>query len=115
MGNIPFTTNADALKELFAAYGTIESVSIPMSGKRMKGYAFIKYATREEAEEAVETMHEKELDGRQLKVNFSSGAATDKSAKKKENAAGGEGGQQSGDKPKSSTIFIGNLSYSTNE
>lgn len=112
VGNIPFTATADGLKEVFASFGTIDNISIPMSGKRMKGYAFIKYGTRAEAEKAVKKMHGHEYDGRELKVNFSSGQATEKPNKKK------EGGDEEGEKqerPKSSTIFVGNLSYSTNE
>lgn len=73
VGNIPFTATADALKDEFATFGEIINISIPMSGKRMKGYAFIKYATRAQAEKAVKKMHEKSYEGRELKVNFSSG------------------------------------------
>lgn len=59
----------------------------------MKGYAFIKYSSREEAEEAVEAMHGKPVDGRELKVNFSSGQVTEK-VKKTPNPEGGSGGDQ---------------------
>lgn len=84
VGNIPFTATDEALKKEFSKFGTIEKISIPMSGKRMKGYAFIKYETRAEAEKAVKKMHGFEYDGRELKVNFSSGNATEKPTKKKE-------------------------------
>lgn len=81
-----------------------------MSGKRMKGYSFIKYASRQEAEAAVEAMHGKDFEGRDLKVNFSSGQATEKEKKKQDTKENNQEGES-----KSKVVFVGNMSYNSDE
>jgi len=49
-----------------------------MAGTKKKGYAFIKFSSHEEAAAAVEEMNGKEMDGRELKCNFSSGKIPEK-------------------------------------
>jgi RNA recognition motif-containing protein len=70
---MPFSQDRDSLKEAFGKFGEIVNISVPMSGKKKKGYAFIKYATHEEAKKAVNAMNGAKLEDREIKVNFSSG------------------------------------------
>jgi len=60
-----------------------------MSGKKKKGYAFIKFSSHDEAAAAVDAMNGKEMEGRELKCNFSSGKIPEKKPRT-ENAEGGE-------------------------
>jgi len=60
----------DKLKELFTPFGSITSVVIMRDEKtnESKGFGFINYDTHEQAQAAVETMNEKEIEGKQLYV-----------------------------------------------
>ncbi len=71
VGNLSFDTTEDALKDLFAEAGKIDSVSIiidKFSG-RSKGFAFVEMSSEEEAKKAIETLNGKELDGRNIVVD----------------------------------------------
>jgi len=71
VGNLSYDTNEDALKELFAEAGTVESAVIitdKMSG-RSKGFGFVEMSSDEESEKAIEMFNGKEIDGRSLTVN----------------------------------------------
>lgn len=71
VGNLSYNTTEDALKELFAQHGTVESVSILMDkfSGRSRGFGFVEMATDEEAKGAVEKVNGTNLDGRDLVVN----------------------------------------------
>ena len=71
VGGLSYSTTGDALKELFAQAGTVESATVitdRMSG-RSKGFGFVEMSSEEEAQKAIETFNGKELDGRSLTVN----------------------------------------------
>lgn len=71
VGNLPFTTNEDQLKELFENYGQVESAAI-VSDKftgRPRGFGFVKMPEREEGLRAIQELDDKEFMGRNLKVN----------------------------------------------
>jgi len=71
VGGLSYSTTGDALKELFAQAGTVESATViidRMSG-RSKGFGFVEMSSDEEAQKAIETFNGKELDGRSLTVN----------------------------------------------
>lgn len=70
VGNLPYETTEDQLKELFSQAGTVESVTIitdKYSG-RSKGFGFVEMAS-EEAQKAIETLNGQEVDGRNINVN----------------------------------------------
>jgi RNA recognition motif-containing protein len=59
------------LQEYFAQAGVVTSVNLMLdkvTGKS-RGFAFIEFATAEEANKAVEQLHNKEFQGRALTVN----------------------------------------------
>ncbi len=70
VGGLPYSTTEDALKEMFAQAGTVESATIiidKMSG-RSKGFGFVEMSTEEEAAKAIELFNGKDMEGRSLTV-----------------------------------------------
>ena len=71
VGNLSYQTGENDLQDYFAQAGTVTSVNLmldKMTGKS-RGFAFIEFATAEEATKAVEQFHNKEFQGRALTVN----------------------------------------------
>ena len=71
VGNLPYTTTDDQLKQLFSQAGAVDSAMVitdKMSG-RSKGFGFVEMSSDEEALKAVETFNGQEFDGRQIVVN----------------------------------------------
>src|SRR3954452_7199909 len=71
VGNLPFQTTSDDLREHFAKAGTVESASVVedrMTG-RSRGFGFVEMATPEEAAAAIEQLNGKDFGGRNLTVN----------------------------------------------
>jgi len=71
VGNLPFSVDSDALKELFSSYGEISEVNLvsdKFSG-RSKGFGFVTFSKKEDAEKAISEMNGKEVEGRELKVS----------------------------------------------
>jgi cold-inducible RNA-binding protein len=72
VGNLSFKTTENDLQDAFAAHGTVSEVNLMMDRMtgRPRGFAFVTMATEEEAQKAIEGMHGKSLDGRNLTVNI---------------------------------------------
>jgi len=71
VGNLPFQTTSDELKDHFAQSGSVESASVVedrMTG-RSRGFGFVEMATPEEAAAAIEQLNGKDFGGRNLTVN----------------------------------------------
>lgn len=71
VGSLPYSVTEDELRELFAPFGTIESIRI-ISDKytgQSKGFGFVEMATEEDAQKAIEGANGKEMGGRALVVN----------------------------------------------
>lgn len=71
VGNVPFNTSEDELRDLFAQYGTVTSVKLitdRMTG-RSKGIAFVEMSTEQEAQDAINGANNQEFSGRPLVVN----------------------------------------------
>jgi cold-inducible RNA-binding protein len=71
VGNIPFSTTAQDLQDLFAQAGTVASVDLifdKLTG-RSRGFAFVAMTTGEEAQKSIEKLHGYSLDGRTITVN----------------------------------------------
>ncbi len=84
VGNLSFDTAEPELRELFEAYGAVDSVRIisdQFTG-RSRGFGFIEMATREEGMKAIQELDSRDLGGRNLKVN---------EAKPKRQTGGGRG------------------------
>ena len=71
VGNLPYSVDGAKLKELFGSYGDIEEATViqdKFSG-RSKGFGFVTFKEDEAAKKAIDEMNDKEIEGRQLKVN----------------------------------------------
>ncbi len=72
VGNLSYQTGENDLQDYFAPAGAVTSVNLMMdkvTGKS-RGFAFVEFATPEEAQKAVEQFHNKEFQGRALTVNI---------------------------------------------
>ncbi len=72
VGNLSYKTLESELQDYFSQAGVVTSVNLMLdkvTGKS-RGFAFIEFATAEEANKAVEQFHNKEFQGRQLTVNI---------------------------------------------
>jgi RNA recognition motif-containing protein len=91
VGNLPYTITDDALEQMFSAHGTVQSAQVIMDRDtgRSKGFGFVEMGTDAEAQAAISTMDQKEIDGRRLTVN---------EARPKTEGGGGGGGRRGGDR-----------------
>ena len=72
IGNLSFQTGEHDLQDYFAQAGAVTSVNLmldKMTG-RSRGFAFVEYATPEEAQKAIEQFHDKDFQGRKITVNI---------------------------------------------
>jgi RNA recognition motif-containing protein len=72
VGNLSYRALENELQEHFSQAGVVSSVNImfdKFTGKS-RGFAFVEYATPEEAGRAVERFHNQEFQGRALTVNI---------------------------------------------
>ena len=71
VGNLPFTAGEEDLQTLFAGAGQVESVNIvrDMATGRARGFAFVEMATDEDAQKAIDSLHNSQFGGRNLTVN----------------------------------------------
>ncbi len=69
VGNLPFTTTEDQVRELFSDFGAVEKVSLITDREtgRLRGFGFVEMSTG--GEEAIAALHQTELGGRTLTVN----------------------------------------------
>ncbi|KAL7865189.1 hypothetical protein SRHO_G00104360 [Serrasalmus rhombeus] len=67
-----YTTERD-LREVFSKYGPLADVSIvyDQQSRRSRGFAFVYFENRDDAQEAKDRANGMELDGRRIRVDFS--------------------------------------------
>ena len=85
VGNLTYSVNNADLEALFAPFGTVQSSQVIMDREtnRSKGFGFVEMSTDNEAQAAINGLHDREHDGRRLTVN---------EAKPREERGGGGGG-----------------------
>ncbi|MBW4667031.1 MAG: RNA-binding protein [Cyanomargarita calcarea GSE-NOS-MK-12-04C] len=71
VGNLSYEVKEDDLRHVFAEYGTVKSVQLPMDREtgRMRGFGFVEMETEAEETAAIEALDNAEWMGRSLKVN----------------------------------------------
>jgi RNA recognition motif-containing protein len=70
VGNLPYSTSEDDLKDLFVQYGEVNSAKIITDREtgRSRGFGFVEMAT-DGVEDAISALDGKEFGGRSLRVN----------------------------------------------
>ena len=88
VGNLVYDVTTDDLKEVFAEYGTVSRVYLPVDREtgKMRGFGFVEMSSDDEEAIAIETLDGAEWMGRQMKVN--------KARPKEDNFGGGGGGER---------------------
>jgi RNA recognition motif-containing protein len=115
VGNMAFSTDENALRKQFSKYGQITNIKVLMNPQgKSKGCAFVAFASASSAQKALDGENGNSLEGRELKVNFSSGGGNKGGDQQRSFSQGPRGGQSGGD-GESTTIFVGNLGFKTQQ
>lgn len=90
VGNLPYSSTDQSLKELFGKAGTVVSASVITDREtgRSKGFAFVEMSNQSEAEKAIQMFNGYSLDRRELRVSIA--------RPKEERSSGGYGGGSRG-------------------
>ncbi|XP_050936406.1 organelle RRM domain-containing protein 6, chloroplastic-like isoform X3 [Cucumis melo] len=69
---LSFRTTEESLRNAFKSFGQLVEVNLVMDrvANRPRGFAFLRYASEEESQKAIEGMHGKFLDGRVIFVEI---------------------------------------------
>ncbi|MFN6561893.1 MAG: RNA recognition motif domain-containing protein [Nostoc sp. ChiSLP01] len=89
VGNLSYEVTEDSLNAVFAEYGSVKRVQLPIDREtgRVRGFGFVEMGTDAEENAAIEALDGAEWMGRGLKVN---------KAKPKEDRGGSFGGGNRG-------------------
>ncbi len=70
VGNLPFSASEDEIRDLFAAYGEVESVALPMDRDtgRKRGFGFVEMSDSD-SKKAIDALDGTDFGGRMLRVN----------------------------------------------
>lgn len=90
VGNLPYSASEDQLTELFSRAGKVDTVRVmrDMATGRARGFAFVEMGSDDEAQRAINELHEYQMEGRALVVN--------EARPKPEGGFGGAGGRGRG-------------------
>jgi RNA recognition motif-containing protein len=71
VGNLPYSASEDQLTELFSRAGKVDTVRVmrDMATGRARGFAFVEMGSDEEAQRAIDELHDYQMEGRALVVN----------------------------------------------
>jgi RNA recognition motif-containing protein len=71
VGNLPYSISEDDLKNAFGKFGPVTSVKIIIDKAtgRSKGFAFVEMENSSEGNQAIKSLNETDLNGRNIKVN----------------------------------------------
>ncbi len=88
VGNLPFSATDHEVRELFEAYGTVESVNLITDREtgRPRGFGFVEM--EDGADEAIQALHQSDMGGRSLTVN--------EARPRRDDRGGGGGGHRGG-------------------
>jgi nucleolin len=101
--NLPFRATEDEIKGVFKDCGAIERVNILRGHDgRAKGIAFVRFSSEQNLQTAI-AKNGTELDGRALKV--------EKATPREQRTGGGQ--QRKDNDTEATSVFVGNLSYTT--
>ncbi|KAJ7993443.1 hypothetical protein DPEC_G00272490 [Dallia pectoralis] len=99
VNNLSYNATEDSLQSAFE--GAV-SIRVPQNNGRPKGFAFIEFESTEAAKEALESLNGTEIEGRQIRLEFS------------QNSSGRDGGGRGSGGP-TKTLFVRGLSEDTTD
>lgn len=69
VGNLPFSASEDALRSMFAAFGTVQTLSLVIDRQTgtPRGFGFVEMSS-DDAAKAMQGLNGKDFDGRLMKV-----------------------------------------------
>ncbi|KAF9170855.1 hypothetical protein BGX20_008422 [Mortierella sp. AD010] len=75
VGNIPYSFREPEVEDMFKKFGTIVKITVVLDQftGRNKGFAFVEYEDRKDAEEAMEKYNGFDVEGRRLKLDWDIG------------------------------------------
>jgi len=75
VGNLPYSAEAEDISTLFKKYGDVGDVYFPKERDtgRSRGFAFVRYYDKNDAEDAVEGLNGRSYDGRELRISLDAG------------------------------------------
>lgn len=75
VGNIPYSFIERDVSEMFERYGRIRKITVPMDRftRRNKGFAFVEYEDRRDAEDAFHKYNDYQIEGRRLRCDWDVG------------------------------------------
>ena len=80
--NVPFETTARELRDLFSTFGSIQRIRLPKKFGQLghRGFAFIDFATKNEAKNALENVKHSHLYGRHLVIEYATSLGQEEEA-----------------------------------
>jgi RNA recognition motif-containing protein len=71
IGNLPFSSTEEELRDVFGRHGTVESVAVITDREtgRPRGFAFVEMAEADAADDAIRALDGSDLGGRSIRVN----------------------------------------------
>ncbi|MBN3924569.1 MULTISPECIES: RNA-binding protein [unclassified Nostoc] len=71
VGNLSYEVKEDDLRQVFAEYGTVKNVQLPIDREtgRMRGFGFVELESDAQEQAAIDALDNAEWMGRSLKVN----------------------------------------------
>lgn len=75
VGNLSWTVTPEMLTDAFQRCGNVVGARVLYDGEtgRSRGYGFVCYSTKEEMDQAIETLNGTEIEGREIRVNLALG------------------------------------------
>lgn len=119
VGNLPWSVDSAQLAEICQEFGTVEEVEViyDQDSGRSRGFAFVTMESVEDAQNVIDNLNEKDMNGRALRVNFPQekpryerGARPERSFERSERPA--RGSRRPDDPNK---LFVGNLPWGCDE
>ncbi|MES9942443.1 MAG: RNA-binding protein [Candidatus Thiodiazotropha sp. 6PLUC2] len=71
VGNLPWSVKDDDLRNMFSEFGDVSAANVIMDkfSGRSRGFGFVEMPNSDHAESAIQSLNEKDVEGRNLRVN----------------------------------------------